>query len=153
MVNDYQENTDTKNTAGSNQDTAQLYLVGAKSQTTGSNGVRTYSNANVYETNGYLYATGYNNVQIDGSTGIELTAGSASLVISDDYTLGDACEAGIDTSISSGSTSTNLPTTQAVADYVQAQIVSSSGDNGVDPEIVIGSTQPSNTNARIWIIP
>ena len=30
---------------------------------------------------------------------------------------------------------------------------SSSGDNGVDPEIVIGSTQPSNTNARIWIIP
>lgn len=159
MVNDYQENTDTKNTAGSNQDTAQLYLVGAKSQTTGSNGVQTYSNANVYEQNGGLHADSFNGLSIDsefnGTGDARLSTGTCSITIPEDetYTLGDACEAGIDTSISSGSTSTNLPTTQAVADYVQAQIVSSSGDNGVDPEIVVGSTQPTNTNARIWIIP
>lgn len=34
------------------------------------------------------------------------------------YTLADACAKGVDTSIGAGSTSTNLPTTQAVAQYV-----------------------------------
>lgn len=37
------------------------------------------------------------------------------------YNLGDACEKGVDSSISEGSTSTNVPTSQAVANFVSAQ--------------------------------
>lgn len=44
-----------KDTAGSSNSTSKLYLVGATSQS--SAGVTTYSNANVYATNGTLYST------------------------------------------------------------------------------------------------
>ena len=46
---------DTKNTAGSSNSTSKLYLVGATSQS--STGVTTYSNADVYATNGSLFTT------------------------------------------------------------------------------------------------
>ena len=49
------------------------------------------------------------------------------------YTLGDACAKGVDTSISDGSTSTALPTTQAVATYVGSKAhlpAVTSSDNG-----------------------
>ena len=46
---------DTKNTAGANQDTAQLYVIGAKGQTAGTNGTQTYSNAMVYINDGKLH--------------------------------------------------------------------------------------------------
>lgn len=46
--------TDTTNTAGSSNDTDKLYIIGAKSQD--STGVQTYSNSNVYEQAGTLYA-------------------------------------------------------------------------------------------------
>ena len=45
--------TDTKNTAGSTNDAGKLYLVGTKNQ---SDGEQTYSNSNVYMTNGVLTA-------------------------------------------------------------------------------------------------
>ena len=45
--------TDTKNTAGSTDDTGTLYLVGAKTQEANS---QTYSNGNVFMTNGVLVA-------------------------------------------------------------------------------------------------
>ena len=48
------DNTDTKNTAGAMDDAGKLYLVGAKSQ--GENN-QTYSNSNVYMTNGTLAAS------------------------------------------------------------------------------------------------
>ena len=51
--------TDTKNTTGSNNNTEKLYLIGAISQTTGTNGTQTYSNKVVYEENGALNATGF----------------------------------------------------------------------------------------------
>ena len=58
------------------------------------------------------------------------------------YTLGAACAKGVDTSISTGSTSTNLPTSKAVAD-----LVASSGGQ----EIAIQSTQPTDSNIKLWI--
>lgn len=50
--------SDTKNTTGSNASTGKVYLVGAGSQTTGSNGVQTYSNTSVYMQNGKVYSNG-----------------------------------------------------------------------------------------------
>lgn len=47
--------SNTTYTAGSSNSTSKLYLVGATSQS--STGVTTYSNANVYTTNGTLYST------------------------------------------------------------------------------------------------
>lgn len=49
--------TDTKNTAGSTNSTSTLYLIGATSQAANP---QTYSNGNVYATNGALYATSFN---------------------------------------------------------------------------------------------
>lgn len=51
------------------------------------------------------------------STKALLTGGSI-----DGYVLGDACQKLVDTSISSGSSSSNLPTTAAVATYVDGEI-------------------------------
>lgn len=107
VMNDYiaDTDTDTKNTAGSNASTSKLYLVGAASQTTGSNGVQTYSNSKVYATDGALVATTFNG-----------------------YTLAAASAKGVDTSVASGSTSTNLPTTAAIVSYVDSAIsIASSG--------------------------
>lgn len=56
-INSSASGTDTKNTAGSSNSTSKLYLVGATSQS--SAGVTTYSNANVYATNGSLYSTNF----------------------------------------------------------------------------------------------
>lgn len=138
VMNDYIADTgittDTQNTAGSNQSASKLYLIGATSQTTGSNGVQTYSNSNVYEQSGMLHASAINGVDISSNgaevTISEATGGYTSLTIPNgkDYTLGDACEKGVDTAITSGSTSTNLPTTAAVADYVDSAVaIASSG--------------------------
>ena len=54
-INSSASGTDTKDTAGSSNSTSKLYLIGATSQS--SAGVTTYSNANVYATNGTLYST------------------------------------------------------------------------------------------------
>ena len=56
--NEYITVTDTKNTTGTFQSLAKLYLVGAASQS--STGVVTYSNSNVYTQSGQLYATRMN---------------------------------------------------------------------------------------------
>ena len=55
------DNTDTKNTAGSTNDTGTLYLVGAKSQAANP---QTYSNSNVYMANGVLTAK---NIHVSGT--------------------------------------------------------------------------------------
>ena len=57
-------NTDTKNTAGSTNDTAKLFLVGAKSQAANP---QTFSNSNVYATAGRIYSN--NRMVIDVQTG------------------------------------------------------------------------------------
>ena len=68
--------TDTKNTAGSNNSTSSLYLIGATSQTTGSNGVQTYSNSGlVYDGTSHTLKIGTGNAM--GT--IQLQAGSTEL--------------------------------------------------------------------------
>ena len=136
VQNDYLEDTgvtsDTKNTAGSTNDTGKLFLIGAKSQ--GAN-PQTYSNANVYEQDGSIYSesiyTDYiNNVSIS-SADIDGSGNEKDIIFENAnhdtvlivpggflYTLADACARGVDTSISQGSTSTNVPTSAAVASLV-----------------------------------
>ena len=58
--------TDTQNTTGSSPSTSKIYLVGAGSQSQVGEGVPTYSNENVYEQNGNLYAT-YSGSQTNGT--------------------------------------------------------------------------------------
>lgn len=124
---------DTKNTAGSEQDTQKLYLIGAPSQTTGlDEGVRTYSNNDVWEEAGVLFADGYNGVTLSrpgiGGYSYEIVIGDVngltSLTIPDQssYTLGDACEKGVDTSVSSSATNSNVPTSLAVYNAIQNAI-------------------------------
>jgi hypothetical protein len=104
-VVDYSVCINTKNTAGSTNDASKLYLIGAKSQ---SSNPQTYSNSGVYATNGALVC---GTISTDGTNA---------------YDLGAACAKGVDTSISSGSTSTNVPTTAAVADYVDSAVTTAS---------------------------
>lgn len=102
VMNDYIEDTDTgQSTAGATNSTSKLFLVGATSQAAGQT---TYSNSSVYATNGALHATSFHATSFNG------------------YTLAGASAKGVDTSISTGSTSTNLPTTAAVAAYVATQM-------------------------------
>ena len=49
---------DTKNTAGADNTTDKIFLVGPKSQTTSNGTARTYSNVNCYASGGYLYSNG-----------------------------------------------------------------------------------------------
>lgn len=114
--------TNTKNTAGSTDSSSKLYLIGATSQ--GAN-PQTYSNSNVYTTNGTLYAQYFNGVSLDkGSSGLVIAGDDGQVLVPSGayYDLGDACEKGVDTSIASGSTSTNVPTTAAVASFVASQV-------------------------------
>lgn len=83
----------TTNTSGSNQDTAKLYLVGAKSQTIGNAGVQTYSNANAYTQNGKLYS---NNDEVVTLAGTQALTNK----IYEGYTLADSCSRGVASTIS-----------------------------------------------------
>lgn len=127
MLNDYIANTDnnTKNTAGSTNSTSKLFLVGATSQAANP---QTYSNSKVYATNGALVADSYNGIALAqgnaGSFTITNTGASGGVltVPPGPTTLAAAAAKDVDTSIASGSTSTNLPTTKAVADYVDGAV-------------------------------
>lgn len=84
--------TDTKNTAGSTNTTSKIYLIGATSQTANP---QTYSNANVYATNGELTAKTFNVTGSVSNTTAKITSdatynmflsvgGKSPLVIADD---------------------------------------------------------------------
>lgn len=148
VQNDYLEDTgvttDTKNTAGIDSSTSKMYLVGSTTApTSNTNGTaRTYANSSVYAQNGKVYATDFfalnganlgtfNNLKIDadlvgsGYVPTHLTmlstlsgVSNSSLSWAGEYILGAACEKGVDTAISVGSTSTDLPTSAAVASLV-----------------------------------
>lgn len=75
-------------------------------------------------------------VRTDGKITGSITGNAATV---GDYTPGNACTKTVDTSISN-ITSANLPTSAAVANYV---------DSTVDEAIVISSTQPTSVNTKI----
>lgn len=59
QIRDFPTITDTKNTAGSNDTSSKIFLIGTTSQTTGSNALQTYSHDTAYVgTNGHLYSAG-----------------------------------------------------------------------------------------------
>lgn len=77
------------NTAGSNQDSSKLFLVGAKSQTVGTAGAQTFSNAKVYVQNDKLYS---NNAEV-----VDLNSAQAitNKISYNGYVLSDACAADV----------------------------------------------------------
>lgn len=156
--------TDTKNTAGSTNSTSKLYLVGATTQATSA---QTYSNSGVYEQNGIVNAPAYQAQDDQGNPGtfnylkiypyysaasnveahLEMVPSlsgfsSSTLEWTGNYTLAAACAKGVDTSIASGSTSTNLPTSQAVAAYIATQMTGAATFQGT---LVANGTPSSNT--------
>lgn len=118
--------TDTKvKQTSKTSGTYPLMLTGATSPTSGNATEANYNtNVKVDTSAGNLQATKFNGLTLTAaSTGFTIAGGTTSktLTVNNTYTLGAACAKGVDTSISSGSTSTNLPTTAAVASYVSSQ--------------------------------
>lgn len=105
-----QTNSDTKNTAGSTADASKLYIVGAKSQAANP---QTYSQANAYITAGKVYSNAKEVVNLSDTQALTNKTYNG-------YTLGAACAKAVDTSIATGSTSANLPTSAAVASAISA---------------------------------
>lgn len=81
------------------------------------------------------------------SYGFSIGTGASSLSVPNakNYTLGDACEKAVDSSISAGSTSTNLPTSQAVAAFVAAQAAGAAMFQGT-----LVQTEPSPASTAKW---
>lgn len=120
--------TDTKNTAGSNASTSKLFLIGAISQ---ADSIKTYSRSTAYiGTDGHLYSNSKQVVNLSDTQALTNKTYNG-------YTLAAACAKGVDTSISSAS-STNLPTTAAVTAYT-------------DDIIVIDENEPTSALTKIWI--
>ena len=115
--------TDTKNTTGSTADAAKLYIVGAKEQ---SANPQTYSQANAYMTAGKVYSNAKEVVNLSDTQALTNKTYNG-------YTLGAACAKAVDTSIASGSTSTNVPTSQAVANAIAAAQVGAASFQGTAP--------------------
>lgn len=59
--------TDTKNTAGADNTTSKIFLIGPTAQTSSNGNARTYSNVNCYASEGYLYSNG-TKVSVEGHT-------------------------------------------------------------------------------------
>lgn len=115
--------TDTKNTAGSTANASKLYLVGATEQ---SANPQTYSQANVYATADKLYSNGVEVVNLSDSQALTNKTYNG-------YTLAGACAKAVNTSITYGSTSTNLPTTKAVSDFIdQTDFIERTGSIYID---------------------
>lgn len=111
---------DTKNTAGSTADASKLYIIGAKSQAANP---QTYSQANAYITAGKVYSNAKEVVNLSDSQALTNKTYNG-------YTLAAACAKSVDTSIASSSTSTNLPTSAAVAAFVASQVTGASAFQG-----------------------
>ena len=104
--------TDTKNTAGSTDSSSKLFLVGATSQAANP---QTYSQDTAYVgTDGHLYSDSKQVVNLSGTQALTNKTYNG-------YVLADGCSKGVDTTISAGSTSGNVPTAGAVASFVEGK--------------------------------
>lgn len=132
---------DTKDTTGTTADASKLYLTGAKAQGSASTpyGV-TYTQSAAYITAGKVYSNSKETVNLSdtqsltnktyngltltkAATGFTVAGGTTSktLTVPETYTLGNACEKTVDTSIGTNP-GVNLPTSTAVASYVETAI-------------------------------
>lgn len=135
--------TDTKNTTGSTNDVAKLFLVGAKTQ--GAN-PQTFSQAGVFATGNKLYSNSKETVNLDDEQALTNKTYNG-------YTLAAACAKGVDTSIPAGSTSTNVPTSKAVADAIAAAQVGAANFQGTVPAAGTSGFAPTNyKKGMYWIV-
>lgn len=103
---------DTKNTAGSTDSSSKLFIIGATSQAANP---QTYSQDTAYVgTDGHLYSNSKQVVNLSDTQALTNKTYNG-------YTLGNASAKTVDNSISDGSTSTNLPTSKAVATFVEGK--------------------------------
>ena len=131
------EYTDTKNTAGATDSSSKLFLVGATAQTANP---QTYSQDTAYVgTNGHLYSNSKQVVNLSDSQALTNKTYNG-------YTLAAASAKSVDTSISDASTSTNLPTSAAVASFVEGKGYITSA---TDTKNTAGST---DTSSKIFLI-
>lgn len=145
-MNDYTiENTDTLYTAGATNNTNRLFLIGSLSQ--GEN-PQTYSNSNIYSQRierivnnetVYLDALYSNGKEVINTSDVQ----SLTNKTYQGYTLRQAASKAIDTSITSGTLSTNVPTSNAVSNFVASQIQ--------DNISVYQNNNNSNNNYRILL--
>ena len=132
--------TDTKNTAGSTDSSSKLYLIGATSQAANP---QTYSQDTAYiGTDGHLYSNSKQVVNLSDSQALTNKTYNG-------YTLGAACAKAVDSSISSGSSSTNLPTSEAVASFVAGQIAGASTFQGTLVQTDSGSSATKWTQSEL----
>jgi len=127
--------TDTKDTAGSIDSSSKLFLIGATSQTASS---QTYSQDTAYVgTDGKLYSNSKEVVNLSDTQALTNKTYNG-------YTLAAASAKAVDTSISAGSSSANLPTSAAVATFVEGK-----GYVTTDTKNTAGST---DTSSKIYLI-
>ncbi len=101
--------TNTTNTTGStNDETNKLFVIGAKTQAASP---QTYSNDNVYISSNHLYSNGKQVVNLSDTQALTNKTYNG-------YTLAAASAKGVDTTLSASSS--NLPTSAAVATYVSS---------------------------------
>ena len=134
------------NTAGATDSSSKLFIVGAPTQAT--NPV-TYSHDKTYiGSDDHLYSNDKQVVNLSDSQALTNKTYNG-------YTLGAACAKGVDTSIASGSTSTNVPTSKAVADAI-IDILKEKATTGYYGEELLAAvesqTQAFTIPAGVWNI-
>ena len=134
--------TDTKNTAGSTNDASKLFLVGAKSQAANP---QTFSQTNVYATGGKLFSNAKEVVNLSDEQALTNKTYNG-------FTLAAACAKAVDTSISEGSTSSNLPTSKAVADAIAAAKVGAATFQGTVDAAADISGLTNYKKGYYWIV-
>lgn len=107
----------TKNTAGATDSSNKLFIIGAKNQY---DNPQTYSQDTAYVgTDGHLYSDSKQVVNLSGSQSLTNKTYNG-------YTLAAACAKAVDTSIASGSSSANVPTSAAVEARISEAIAAAS---------------------------
>lgn len=135
--------TDTKNTAGSTNDASKLFIVGAKSQAANP---QTYSQTNAYITAGKVYSNAKEVVNLSDTQALTNKTYNG-------YTLAAASAKGVDTSITAGSTSTNLPTTAAVEARITSAIQTAQAGAAMYQGTAPTTFAPTNYKAGYyWIV-
>lgn len=105
--------TNTKNTAGSTDSSSKLFIIGATSQAANP---QTYSHDTAYVgTDGHLYSNSTQVVNLSDTQALTNKTYNG-------YTLAAACAKAVDSSITISSSSTNLPTSAAVAGMVSSAL-------------------------------
>lgn len=150
MVNDYQDTT--YSAANSVQPISSTAAVGTSTAYARADHVHNITKNTITSVLGYTPPT--TNTTYSAATTVQPVATAAVTGTSTAYARADHVHnitgATITAALISG---TNIKTVNNISLLGSGNIEIAGSDNGVDPEIIVGSTQPTNTNARIWIIP